>query len=32
MTRSQLWWLVLQLAAIAAGIGAGIWVFRAIAT
>ncbi len=32
MTRAGLWWLVLQLAAIAAGIAAGGWVFDTVTT
>lgn len=32
MSRSSLWWLVLQLGAIAAGIAAGTWLFRAVTT
>jgi hypothetical protein len=30
MSRSNLWWLVLQLGAVAAGIAAGAWLFRTI--
>lgn len=32
MSRANLWWLALQAAAIAAGIWAGAWVFRAVAS
>jgi hypothetical protein len=32
MPRMALWWLIVQLAAIAAGIAAGIWMFEAIST
>ena len=32
MSRMAAWWLALQLAAIAAGIRAGAWVFEAVST
>lgn len=32
MTREGAWWLLVQLAAIAAGIAAGAWLFRIVAT
>ena len=30
MTRLGSWWLLVSLGAIAAGIAAGIWIFRAV--
>ncbi len=32
MPRSGLWWLAVQLAAIAAGIALGSWIFRTVST
>lgn len=32
MTRERLWWLALQLGAIAGGIRAGVWMFEAVTT
>ncbi len=32
MSREGAWWLLVQLAAIAAGIAFGVWFFRAVTT
>lgn len=32
MSREGAWWLLVQAAAIAAGIAAGVWFFRVVAT